>query len=278
MFESIPDGTGSAYAMSFDIDSTLSVEHVELGVDLRHERLGDLIITLTSPDGTVSTLLDRPTVNSERPFGLSGEDSGVPSHLLWDFSSVQFYGEEAAGTWTVNVTDVRPEQSGTLQSLSLRIYGERDDGNDTYVFTDEGFAQQSSGLLEDEYGEDTINAAAVRFDALIDLHDGIIAANATTHGIAGWSVIERAVSGSGDDSLVGNSQNNYLDAGSGDDVLRGGEGDDILIGGAGSDTALYAGSMAEYSISWDPDAEVLTVIDTKLSNGNGLFCGRDSIK
>ena len=274
MFESIPDGTGSTYAMSFDIDSSLSVEHVELGVDLRHERLGDLIITLTSPDGIVSTLLDRPTVNSERPFGLSGQDSGVPSHLLWDFSSVQFYGEEAAGTWTVNVTDVRPEHSGTLHSLSLRIYGERDDGNDAYIFTDEGFAQQSSGLLEDEYGEDTINAAAVRFDALIDLHEGIIAANATTHGIASWSVIERAVSGSGDDSLVGNSQDNYLDAGSGDDVLRGGEGDDILMGGAGSDTALYAGSMAEYSIAWDPDAEVLTVIDTKLSNGND---GTDSL-
>jgi len=212
--------------------------------------------------------MDRPTVNSERPFGLSGQDSGVPSHLLWDFSSVQFWGEEAAGIWTVTVTDVRAEQTGTIQSLSLRIYGERDDGNDTYVFTDEGFANQSGGLLEDEMGEDTINAAAVRFDAYIDLHEGIIAANATTHGIAGWTLVENAISGSGDDSLVGNSADNYLDAGAGKDVLEGREGDDTLIGGAGQDTAFYSGLIAEYSVSWDPNSETITVVDIKVSNGD----------
>ena len=268
MVEAIPDGTGSSFTMSFEIDSSLSVEHVELGIDLRHQRMGDLIITLTSPDGTTSTLMDRPTVNSERPFGLSGQDSGVPSHLLWDFSSVQFWGEEAAGTWTVTVTDVRAEQTGTIQSLSLRIYGERDDGNDTYVFTDEGFANQSGGLLEDEMGEDTINAAAVRFDAYIDLYEGIIAANATSHGIAEWTLVENAISGSGDDSLVGNSADNYLEAGAGKDVLEGREGDDILVGGAGQDTAFYTGLIAEYSVSWDPNSETITVVDIKISNGD----------
>ena len=274
MLESIPDGDGSSYSMAFEIDSNLSVEHVELGIDLRHQRLGDLIITLTSPDGTVSTLMDRPTVNSERPFGLSGQDSGVPTHLLWDFSSVQFWGEQATGTWTVEVTDLRAEQTGTIQSLSLRIFGEREDGNDTYVFTDEGFANQAGSILEDEYGVDTINASPVRFDVYIDLYAGVIAANATGHGIASWSVIERAISGSGDDSLVGNSADNYLNAGAGNDLLQGSEGDDILIGGAGRDTAYYAGLIAEYSVSWDPDTETVTVVDNKISNGDD---GTDSL-
>ena len=274
MLESIPDGTGSSYTMSFEIDSSLSVENVELGIDLRHQRMGDLVITLTSPSGTVSTLMNRPTVNSERPFGLSGQDSGVPTHLLWDFSSVQFRGEEAAGTWTINVTDVRAEQTGTIQSLSLRIYGERDDGNDTYVFTDEGFANQTGGLLEDENGIDTVNAAAVRFDVYVDLFKGVIAANSTTHGIAEWTLIERAISGSGDDSLVGNAADNYLEAGAGSDVLEGREGDDIMDGGAGQDTAYYGGLKAEYSISWDPDSGVVTVVDNKTSNGDD---GTDSL-
>ncbi|MGB0473885.1 MAG: S8 family serine peptidase [Porticoccaceae bacterium] len=275
MIESIPDGDGSSYSMTFDIDSNLSVEHVELGVDLRHQRMGDLTITLTSPDGTVSTLMDRATVNSERPFGLSGQDSGVPTHLLWDFSSVQFWGEQATGNWTVTVTDVRPEQVGTIQSLSLRIYGEREDGNDTYVFTDEGFANQIGSLLEDEYGMDTINASPVRFDTYIDLDQGIIAANSTSHGIASWSTIENAISGSGDDSLVGNSADNYLEAGAGNDVLEGGEGDDVLIGGAGRDTAFYSEAMAEYSVSWDPNTETVTVVDNKTSNGDD---GTDALK
>ncbi|HSG62319.1 MAG TPA: S8 family serine peptidase, partial [Pseudomonadales bacterium] len=210
MVEAIPDGTGSSFTMQFEIDSSMTVEHVELGIDLRHQRMGDLIITLTSPDGTVSTLMDRATVNAERPFGLSGTDSGVPTHLLWDFSSVQFWGEDAAGTWTITVQDVRAEQTGTVQSLSLRIYGEQNGGDDVYVFTDEGFQRGEGGLLEDETGTDTINAAPVRFDMYIDLFEGIIAANATTHGIADWSIVENAISGAGDDRLVGNNADNLL--------------------------------------------------------------------
>ena len=268
MLESIPDGTGDSFTMTFDIDSPLMVEHVELGIDLRHQRIGDLIITVTSPNGTVSTLMDRPTVNDERPFGLSGQDSGVPTHLLWDFSSVQFWGEEATGTWTVTVTDVRAEQAGTIQSLSLRVYGERDDGNDTYIFTDEGFQSMTDKVLEDDEGIDTVNAAAVRFDVYIDLHNGVIAANAVTYGIADWSIIENAYSGKGADRLVGNAADNVLDAAAGNDVLEGGAGNDILIGGAGSDTAVYAGNQNEYSISWDATTETITVIDNKTTGGD----------
>jgi Ca2+-binding RTX toxin-like protein/subtilisin-like proprotein convertase family protein len=268
MLESIPDGDGTAFTMSFDIDSPLMVEHVELGIDVRHERLGDLIITLTSPNGTVSTLMNRPTVTDELPFGESGIDSGVPTHLLWDFSSVQFWGEEATGTWTVTVTDVRAEQTGTIQSLSLRVYGERDDGNDTYIFTDEGFQNDTTSVLEDDAGIDTINAAAVRFDAYIDLFDGIIAANTVTYGIANWSMIENAFSGKGADKLVGNEANNILNAGAGNDVLEGGLGDDTLAGGTGSDTAVYAGNANEYNVSWDATTETITVIDNKTSNGD----------
>ena len=268
LVEAIPDGDGTSFSMDFEIDSNLSVENVELGMDLRHQRLGDLNITLTSPNGTVSTLMDRPTVNSERPFGLSGQDSGVPTHLLWDFGSVQFWGEQATGTWTITVTDVRPEETGTIQSLSLRIYGSREDGNDTYIFTDEGFQNQTGGVLEDEYGQDTINAAPIRFDAYIDLHQGIIAANSTTHGIADWSIVENAISGSGNDTLIGNAENNRLETGAGNDVLQGNEGDDILIGGAGRDTAYYEGLLSEYSVSWNANTETVTVIDNKTSNGD----------
>ena len=268
MLESIPDGDGTAFTMSFDIDSPIMVENVELGIDLSHQRMGDLIITLTSPNGTVSTLMDRPTVNDERPFGLSGQDSGVPTHLLWDFSSVQFWGEEATGTWTISVTDVRAEQTGTIKSLSLRVYGDRDDGNDTYIFTDEGFQNDTTATLEDDSGIDSINAAAVRFDAYIDLYDGVIAANTVTYGIADWSIIENAFSGKGADRLVGNDADNLLNAGAGNDVLEGGLGDDTLIGGTGSDTAVYAGNQDEYTVVWDATTETITVTDKKSSDSD----------
>ncbi|MGB0322824.1 MAG: S8 family serine peptidase [Luminiphilus sp.] len=268
LVDAIPDGSGESYTMTFDIDANMSVEHIELGIDLRHERIGDLVITITSPDGTTSTLMNRPTVTDERPFGLSGQDSGVPTHLLWDFSSVQFWGEQASGTWTVTITDVRAEQTGTVQSLSLRVYGERDDGNDTYVFTDEGFQAQTEAVLEDESGIDTINASPVRYDTYIDLSEGIIAANTVTYGIADWTVVENAISGRENDRLVGNEADNTLNAGDGNDVLEGRAGNDTLMGGGGQDTAVYSGARAEYTVSWNPETDTITVVDNKASNGD----------
>jgi hypothetical protein len=56
------------------------------------------------------------------------------------------------------------------------------------------------------------------------------------------------VEGSGDDTLIGTTENDVLDggggndiirAGTGDDTLHGGDGDDTLIGGAGADVFVY---------------------------------------
>ncbi len=274
LHDAIPDGDGTVYSRKFMIDSAMQVEHLELGIDLRHTRLGDLVIEVISPNGTVSRLMDRPTVNADQPFGLAGEDSGVPIHLFWDFSSVQFMGEQAVGDWTVVVKDVRAEETGTIYSLSLRVYGERADGNDTYVFTEEGFRQQGAAVLQDESGIDTINASVMLHDTFIDLSAGLIAAEGVTYNIADWSVIEQAFTGAGNDRLVGNSAVNWLKGGAGSDTLEGGAGNDTLDGGAGSDTVVYAGAMAEYNISWNPDTKQVTVIDNKITGGDD---GQDTL-
>jgi Ca2+-binding RTX toxin-like protein len=281
LHDAIPDGDGKVYSRTFKIDSAMQVEHLELGIDLRHTRLGDLVIEVISPNGTVSRLMDRPTVNAEQPFGLSGVDSGVPTHLLWDFSSVQFMGEQAAGDWTVVVKDVRAEETGTIYSMSLRVYGERADGNDTYVFTEEGFRQQGTAVLQDESGIDTINASVMLHDTFIDLSGGLIAAEGVTYRIAAWSVIEQAFTGAGNDRLVGNGVVNWLKGGAGNDTLEGGAGNDTLDGGTGSDTVVYAGAMAEYNISWHPDTKQVTVIDHKTTGrdeGSDTLVGIEHIR
>ena len=43
-----------------NINAGIAVENIEVTVDIDHGRIGDLIITLTSPDGTDSLLLNRP--------------------------------------------------------------------------------------------------------------------------------------------------------------------------------------------------------------------------
>ncbi|MBV5276893.1 proprotein convertase P-domain-containing protein, partial [bacterium] len=220
------------------------------------------------PSGTVTNLMNRPTVNAEQPFGLSGTDSGVPTHLLWDLSSVQFWGEQASGDWKVSIADVRAEEAGTLSSLSLRVYGSADSANDIYVFTEEGFKSQSTTVLQDESGTDTINAAVMLHDMFIDLTNGLIAAAGVTNHIAAWSMIENAITGAGNDRLDGNSAVNNLQGRDGDDTLTGGLGTDTLAGGGGVDTAIYAGAMAEFGISYDPNTKEVRVVDNLTSNGN----------
>ena len=47
---------------------------------------------------------------------------------------------------------------------------------------------------------------------------------------------EEAVLGGGNDGVIGNQANNFIDAGGGNDSLTGGDGNDTLIGGDGNDT------------------------------------------
>jgi Ca2+-binding RTX toxin-like protein len=57
-------------------------------------------------------------------------------------------------------------------------------------------------------------------------------------GIAHGAFIENLISGSGDDSITGNSLGNIIEGGLGNDTIKGGSGDDILDGGAGNDTII----------------------------------------
>lgn len=57
-------------------------------------------------------------------------------------------------------------------------------------------------------------------------------------GIAYGAVIENAIGGSGNDTILGNGVDNVLTGNGGNDVLGGGAGDDTLDGGTGDDTML----------------------------------------
>jgi Ca2+-binding RTX toxin-like protein len=67
---------------------------------------------------------------------------------------------------------------------------------------------------------------------LIDLHDGSysdVAGYQRNIGIAFGTWIEQAIGGAGNDTLIGNHLNNYLDGGGGTDTLRGELGDDTYL-------------------------------------------------
>jgi Ca2+-binding RTX toxin-like protein len=252
---------------TFEIASDLKVEHVELGIDIRHERLGDLIIEITSPDGTVSRVLDRPTVTEGRPYGLFGEYSDMPTHLIFDLSSVQFWGESAQGTWTVNVKDVRPEVVGEVESLSLRLYGNGNLIDDQYIFTDAFANANGEQVLMDDSGTDWINTSAVTGNSVINLASGLFEIAGTTGEFTSWTTIENVYTGDGDDQIKGDDGANKLYGGRGKDLIEGGLGSDIIDGGQGFDTAVYAGARGDYTLAFNNLNQTLTVTHSRTENG-----------
>ena len=95
------------------------VEFVEVALTLTHEHYRDLRFELVSPDGVTSLLLppqDVPNHGSRRE----------ARNATWRLGSARHLGENAAGTWTLRVTDVVNGKAGTIHSWTLTAYGHGD--------------------------------------------------------------------------------------------------------------------------------------------------------
>ena len=169
----------------------LRIDHVEATIDIGHPFVEDLVLTLISPAGTRSVLVDRPPEGPRGSLGVSG---------AFSFSSALHRGETAAGMWTLDVRDVNGADQGVLRGWTLTLYGDEPGPNDTYVYTDAyATIREAAGnapgraVLRDGGGVDTLNAAALTGDAVIDLRSG---ATSTIAGaplaIAPATVIENA--------------------------------------------------------------------------------------
>lgn len=199
-----------------------SIDWVELDVKLSNARDGDIKIELISPDGTNSVLLDHP----------AGGTNGS-GNLNFTFSSNHNWGETPDGNWTVVIQDTGSNGTDAIVSYALRIYGNDHGANDTYYYTD-GFATLSGdrGTLTDTSGSDTINAAAITTDLMLDLNPGHTSTIAGRQvAISDDTVIENVYGGEGNDLIIGNDADNRLAGGHGHNTLQGGAGNDTLDGG-----------------------------------------------
>jgi len=128
-------------------------------------------------------------------------------------------------------------------------------GNDTYVLPTSNTSGTFYSSIWDAGGIDTISAATATADATINLNDaplvgpnagGYLSAVEGIYGgftIANGVVIENAIGGAGDDTIIGNEADNDLSGGAGNDYLDGWTGNDNLYGGSGNDTLLgYSGN------------------------------------
>nr|XP_060641719.1 proprotein convertase subtilisin/kexin type 4-like [Anolis sagrei ordinatus] len=94
-----------------------SLEHVQVQLSLRYSRRGDLAISLSSPRGTRSVLVDvRPS------------DTSRQGYRDWSFMSTHHWDEDPRGTWTLlleNKGDA--DNTGFLDGATLKLYGTEED-------------------------------------------------------------------------------------------------------------------------------------------------------
>ena len=76
---------------------------------------GDISVTLTSPDGTVSTILFR------RPWDITS----AVGYDNWSFKTVLHWGENPAGQWTLQVSfnNSMSNSSASVSGISVDFYG-----------------------------------------------------------------------------------------------------------------------------------------------------------
>ena len=139
-------------------------------------------------------------------------------------------------------------------------------GNDTY-----DFSNYTTDLQVD------LNPGAwttVSSDQLAHLGGGNYArgniANALLHDDNPASLIENAVGGVGDDTIVGNQADNVLNGGAGNDTLNGGDGNDTLIGGAGNDTLNGGAGSDAFIVDASSGADLIEGFSAGSGSGDVL--------
>lgn len=247
----IPDNNISGASSTIEVAQDMRVERVEVVLQVTHSFIGDLSVLLTSPSGTQSFLLYQPGSGALSAIGSSQDN------IDFSFTTTLSWGEASRGTWTLRIVDDVQDDAGRLDAWTLNLIGKPAGSDDAYVYTDE-FAQAAldepaRGQLADAGGNDTLNAAAVTSDQVLDLRMG---ATSTVAGrslvLAAGTQIENAIGGDGNDVLTGNDADN---------TLWGMRGNDRLDGGAGTDTAQFVGEAARYTVG--KTAAGFTVIDKR---------------
>ena len=227
--------------------ANISIERLEVLLELDASAPSQLRATLTSPGGTTVTLFDGPLTRelADGAPNMALPESAWPG--VFSVGATAFLGEQSAGNWTIALFDKVAGITATYKSATVRAWGSEATPNTNLVFTDEF---KGSKVLTDASGLDTVNAAAITGNVAINLNSG--ATSSLPGGqfvIAAGTAIENAIGGDGNDVLTGNAVNN---------VFRGNRGNDTIDGGAGVDTAIFTGTRSGYTITVGGSTQVVS--------------------
>ncbi len=248
-------------------------------VGLKHGQEDDGVhgVLPADHDSTEWSIMDYHAYVGADGYYRNSEGSGNQTYMTGDISALQYlyganyntFSSDTVYTWSVTTGQEYINGVGQGASSTNTVYEALWDGGGVDTYDLSNYATDLVVNLSP--GEWSTFAAAQLANLDVDaigahLPPGnIINANEYNHDAR--SLIEDAVGGSGDDTLIGNATANDLRGGSGNDVLSGGVGNDRLDGGAGSDQALYRGVRGEYVVTVNTDGT--TTVADKVAGRDG---------
>ncbi|AKP34862.1 S8 family serine peptidase [Yersinia aleksiciae] len=239
-----PLSAGMARETSIVLSDNLDfdIEQVEVDFSANVGRLGDLTLTLISPNGTKSILLDRAGKKTTDSDDHGDVDVDTGSQISGDFNhtfmSTHHRGEQSGGQWRLMVRNSQNGLPVELKKWSLRLFGSQISHDDTYFYTDEFTALVAQlparAILDDVIdgvagGRNTLNAAAMSGDVKVNLLTGKASLGGTPLTIRSPEHIHNLMGGDGNDTLTAGKQHSVLDGGRGINLLEGGVGKEIFV-------------------------------------------------
>ena len=111
---------GTVITSTLSLGVSIRIQHVQVYVADVNLLVANTRLVLISPDGTQSVLLDRPgEVNGvDETGGLDVSGNMITSNAFW--------GEDSAGTWTLQVQDIGGTAPSTLQGWELVLWGDNE--------------------------------------------------------------------------------------------------------------------------------------------------------
>ncbi|MAJ19226.1 MAG: hypothetical protein CMA06_05240 [Euryarchaeota archaeon] len=190
----IPDGNSSWSEFPVDIPLELSLESIDVIVDINHTYRGDLDIVLVSPDGTESWLAES-----------NGDANDDFSN--WLFNTVHHWGESSLGEWILKVRDAGSGDNGTLNSWQLIFHGVDID----FDHDDDGLSDENETLIwgTDPYDADSDDDGLSDYDEVMTHGTDPLMSDSDTDGLTD----EQELNTYGTDALDSDSDDDGLSDG-----------------------------------------------------------------
>jgi subtilisin-like proprotein convertase family protein len=254
-------GIGASVTSAVAVTAAVRVQHVEVTITDSDLPVADTRLVLISPDGTQSVLLDQAGL-------VNGQDLSGGADVSGDvITSNAFWGEDAAGTWTLAVTDIAGTLVGTIGGWSLTVTGDNAASVATpLVYTPEFPTLAAANSNRTEVmpaGATTIDLIALPERTSINLNGGAGLIDGVPVTVAAGLQSANADGSSGPVTLTGLAAGGSQLTGGDDTTTLIGSGGDTMTAGLGS-TVIDTGAGGSRITLSDAGASIVT-----LASGGG---------